>query len=80
MPSFGKFLPVDRVSIDVSNERVVSIFNVEGISKLESTLAISSSPILSTVKREATRSSEASIVIRSTPLHIPEDGILHVNS
>jgi hypothetical protein len=67
---------VGLVTTDVSEERVDSIFRVERISKLGTTLAVRSL-ILYFLKMEATRSSETSVLTRPTRRHIPEDGTLH---
>jgi hypothetical protein len=50
------------------------------IGELGTTLAvtINRSTLLVTLMMEAIRSSETLVLIRATPRHIPEDGILHV--
>jgi hypothetical protein len=68
---------VDLVRTAVSNERVASIFSVERISDLITTLAViraavPSLLILSPLKIKVTSSFET-----FTWLHIPEDGILN---
>jgi hypothetical protein len=64
----------------VSKGRITSIITVEGISELETTLAVTSNwstlLILSTVKMEAICSFKTSVLTRATRRHIPEDGIL----
>jgi hypothetical protein len=72
---------VGLVRADVSEKRVVSIFRTEKSvnEKLRKYLAESaSSRILSVLKIKVKRSSETSVLTRSTWSHIPEDGILHV--
>jgi hypothetical protein len=70
------------IRTDISEERVASIFRVERIREVGTTLAVSSrlaipsSRIVSTVKIEATLSSETSVLTRPARCHTPEDGIL----
>jgi hypothetical protein len=72
------------VGTDVSEVFVTPIFRLERIRELLITLAVSSelvnfirrSLIHSTMKMEATRSSERSVLTRPTRDHIPKDGIL----
>jgi hypothetical protein len=58
---------VPLVRTDVSEKRIASIIRV--------TSNVSSSPILVTLMMEAIRSSETSILKRTTRRNIPEDGI-----
>jgi hypothetical protein len=67
---------VGLVRTRVLEECVASIFRGK-ICEVFSADAVLSSPILSTLKMEATKSSEMSVLTRSTRRHIPEDGILH---
>jgi hypothetical protein len=62
------------VSADVSEESVISISRVERIHELETTLALTTKLIPSTLKMEATHSSE---MLATTWRHITEDGLLH---
>jgi hypothetical protein len=73
---------VNLAKTDVSEERTVSIFKVEGIREVETTSAatsslvianiVSSSHTLCTLKTEATPSPETSVLRRPTRCHNPE--------
>jgi hypothetical protein len=62
--------------MDVSEEIVTSIFRLERFREL-GTLAGTSSRILSSLKMEATSSSETPALTRPILCYTPEDGILH---
>jgi hypothetical protein len=72
---------VALVRTDVTEELSASIIRMTRLRELGTTLALNSvvpsSPILVTMIKEALRSSETSILIRSTLLNIPEDTILY---
>jgi hypothetical protein len=75
---------VALVITDVSEERIASIIGVDKISVfhyvlqlLVSVKAVPSSLILITLKMEAIRSSETSVLTRAIERHMPEDCILH---
>jgi hypothetical protein len=74
------------ITTDISEERIASIIRIKRISKLETTLAITSNLLLRIVPSllilfimimDAILSSETSVLARVTWPHIPEDGILH---
>jgi hypothetical protein len=78
---------MDFVRTDVAEERLISIFMAERISKVgtknsQQVLLVSTaysfptSLILSTLKMEATPASETSVLMK-LKRHITEDGILH---
>jgi hypothetical protein len=56
---------------------MASIFRVEKIRQLGTSLQPPAHAGSSTLKMEAILSSETSVHIRSTQLHVPEDDILH---
>jgi hypothetical protein len=74
------------VRTDVPEERIASIIRAPRIGELETTLAVTSnrivtanvltSPFLGTLIMEAIRSSERSVLTRTTQRNVPEDGIL----
>jgi hypothetical protein len=72
MPSFGMWRHLGLLKTDVSEERVASNFRAEEI-----TDTFFARVIFSTLKMEATRSYETSVIKRPTRRHIPEDGILN---
>jgi hypothetical protein len=70
---------VHIVRIDISEESVVSIFRVEVCEKsVNRCLNTFSLAYFSTLKMEATRSSETFFLVRFTRRHIPEDSVLHL--
>jgi hypothetical protein len=75
MPSSVMWLREDHVRTDVSEERVISFFTVERISEQETTIAVTRYP--STLKMEATHSTETSVITSPTRRNFPEYGILH---
>jgi hypothetical protein len=80
MPSSEICRRVTLVRTDVSEERITSIMRVERINLLGTALAANVIPcslILLTLMMEVTRSSETSVLKRSSQRQIPEDGILH---
>jgi hypothetical protein len=80
MPSPAMWRSVGLVITDVSEERVVPIFRAEKIRERRKSvcqlLTLSLVCGFFTLKMEATRSSETSVLKRPTQRHIPEDGIL----
>jgi hypothetical protein len=71
------------VSTDVSEEYIapivilIKLIFLRSVLQLSVTANVRTSLILSTLKMEATRSSETSFRTRSTRRCIPEDGVLH---
>jgi hypothetical protein len=61
------------VHIDVSEERIASIFRVEEKRKIR----VRRTSVSRLLQVEAIRSSETSVYTMSTRHHIPEEGILH---
>jgi hypothetical protein len=75
---------VGLVRTDVSEERIASIFRIEGIRENASSIkqlaaanGPPSSPILSILKMEATCSSETSALTIPTLHHVPDEDNLH---
>jgi hypothetical protein len=93
MPPSGMVLRVVLVRTDVSEARFDSIIRVTRIGELRTTLPVTSNrsirrllvtgnvvpskPILVTLMMEAIRSSETSVLTRTTRRTIPEDGIFN---
>jgi hypothetical protein len=76
MASSGMLRRVALVRTDVSKECITSFIRATRISVPGTTLAVTSSPILITLMKEALSSSETSALIRATRLNIPEYAIL----
>jgi hypothetical protein len=74
MASSGMLRRVALVRTDESEERNASFIRVTGIGELGTTLV---TPVSVTLKKEALRSSEMSVLTRATWSNIPEDVILH---
>jgi hypothetical protein len=78
---------VGLVRTDVSEKRVASIFRVQRIRYIRTTLAVAGSQpfanaalrsrVLSTLKMKATPSSKTSVLTRTTRRHIQENGTFH---
>jgi hypothetical protein len=82
MSSSGMLRCVVLVRSGVSEERRASIIrvtrnNIRSVFQLLFTTNVPSSPILVTLKMEATCSSELSVLIRATRRKITKDGIRH---
>jgi hypothetical protein len=77
MASSGLLRRVALVRPDVSEEPGASFIRVTKIGMLV-TANVPSSPILFTLTKEALRSSEASVLTRTTQRNIPEDAILQL--
>jgi hypothetical protein len=71
MSSSGRWGRMVLVRVNVSEERIVPIFRVKIINELGNMLMIL------TLKIEAVRSSETSLLTRARQCHIAEDDILH---
>jgi hypothetical protein len=81
MPSCGMWRLVALVRTDLSEESIASIIRLKRIGELGTLVTsnpanVPSSLIRSTLKMEAIRSSETSVLTRATRRHIIEDGIL----
>jgi hypothetical protein len=77
MVSSGMLRHAALVRTDVSEELSASFSRVTRISELGTRLAVTSSPILVTLMKEAVSSSKTSVLTRATQCNIPEDTILH---
>jgi hypothetical protein len=80
MPSFGMLSHVALVRTDVSEERSASIIRgtvfLRSVRRLLVTVNVPISPILLALMM-VLRSSETSVLTRTTRCNIPENGILH---
>jgi hypothetical protein len=78
MPSSGMLHHVAVVGTDVSEERIAFIIIfLQSVFRLLVTADLSSSQILVTLRMEAIRSSEMSVLTRATRPNIPEDDFFH---
>jgi hypothetical protein len=78
MASSGMLRRVALVGTDVSEKLSASFIRVIRIGELGTTLALTSSPILVTLMKEALSFSETSVRTRATRRNIPKDVILQV--
>jgi hypothetical protein len=76
MESPGILRRVALVRTDVSEELSASFIRVTRVGELGTTLAVTSSPSLIILMKEALSSSETSVLTRATRHNIPEDAIL----
>jgi hypothetical protein len=76
MVSSGMLRRVALVRTEVSEELSASFIRVTRIGELGTTLAVTSSPILVTLMKEALSSSETSVLTRAIRRNIPEYTIL----